>query len=179
MTTGKVKRQAQNQAGKMYGKANDNLILDTQEHKFPDRTVSGYTANTIANNMMAQCNTNINHRAIMDTIIDHRTNGMEVLHKDWCIKKGHNCHLKMTKGWLLCVQWKDRTTSWERLANMKESYPFEVAEYAKAYGIGRMPAFAWQVPHVLKKQGRIILAVNKRYIMRTHKFGIEIPKTVE
>jgi hypothetical protein len=29
----------------------------------------------------------------------------------------------MTKGWKLCVKWKDSTTSWEQLADLKESYP--------------------------------------------------------
>jgi hypothetical protein len=37
----------------------------------------------------------------------------------------------------------------------------------------------WWVPYVLKKRDRIISAVNKRYHSRTHKFGFEIPKTVE
>jgi hypothetical protein len=38
--------------------------------------------------------------------------------------------MKTTKGWHLCVEWKDGTTSWERLADLKESNPVEVAEYA-------------------------------------------------
>jgi hypothetical protein len=39
------------------------------------------------------------------------------------------------------------------------------------------PAFVWWAPRVLKKHTRIISAVNKRYHKRTHKFGIEIPKS--
>jgi hypothetical protein len=39
------------------------------------------------------------------------------------------------------------------------------------------PAFVWWVPHVLKKRSRIIAAVAKRYHRRTHKFGIEVPKS--
>ena len=35
------------------------------------------------------------------------------------------------------------------------------------------------VPYTLKKRDRIIAAVNKRYLKRTHKFGIEVPKTVQ
>ena len=41
------------------------------------------------------------------------------------------------------------------------------------------PAFAWWVPHTLKKRNRIIVKVKSTYWMRTHKFGIRIPKTVE
>ena len=41
------------------------------------------------------------------------------------------------------------------------------------------PAFAWWVPFTLKRRNRIIAATNKRYLKRTHRFGIEIPKTCD
>jgi Reverse transcriptase (RNA-dependent DNA polymerase) len=85
---------------------------------------------------------------------------------------------KTTIGWTICVQWKNGETSWERLADLKESNPLEVAEYAVSQGIDHEPAFSWWVPHVLKKREQIISAVNNRYHKRTHKFGIEIPKSV-
>jgi hypothetical protein len=77
----------------------------------------------------------------------------------------------------LCVEWKDGTTSWERLADLKESNPVEVAEYAATNKLHDEPAFAWWLPHVLKKRNRIIATVTKRYHKRTHKFGIKVPKT--
>ena len=64
------------------------------------------------------------------------------------------------------------------MADLKESYPVEVGEYAVAQNIDHEPAFAWWVPYVLKKRDRIIAAVNKRYHKRTHKFGFAVPKTV-
>jgi hypothetical protein len=83
---------------------------------------------------------------------------------------------KTTKGWHLCVEWKDGTTRWERLADIKESNPVEVAEYAAANSLFDAPAFVWWSPHVLKKRNIIIAAVTKRYQKRDHKFGIEAPK---
>jgi hypothetical protein len=77
----------------------------------------------------------------------------------------------------LCVEWKDGTTSWERLADLKENNPVEVAEYDATNNLHDDPAFAWWVPHVLKKRNRIIAAVTKRYHKHTHKFGIQVPKT--
>jgi hypothetical protein len=71
------------------------------------------------------------------------------------------------------------TTTWERLAELKESNPVEVAEYSVASGIDSMPAFKWWVPYTLKKRKRIITAVNKRVLKKTHKFGIRVPRTVE
>ena len=56
-----------------------------------------------------------------------------------------------TKGWMLCVQWKDKPTAWEKLSDMKESYPVEVVEYATALGIQDEPAFAWWMKDVLRK----------------------------
>jgi hypothetical protein len=84
---------------------------------------------------------------------------------------------KTTKGWHLCVEWKDGTTSWERMVDLKESNPFEVAEYAATKRLLNTPAFIWWAPHVLQKRTRIIAAVTKRYHKRTHKFGIEVPKS--
>ena len=65
--------------------------------------------------------------------------------------------------------------------DLKELHPVLVAEYAKTLGIDHEPAFNWWVPHVLRKRDRIISLVkrrNVRYLKRTHKFGIELPKTV-
>ena len=62
---------------------------------------------------------------------------------------------------------------------MKESYPVQTAEFAKASGIADEPAFAWWVNSVIKKRNRIVSKVKSKYWQRTHKFGIKIPKSVE
>jgi hypothetical protein len=89
---------------------------------------------------------------------------------------------RSTISWQVCCQWKYGYTSWENLADLKESHPLETAEYAVTQGIDHEPAFNWWVPHVLKKRNRIISLVRKqttRYLKRIHKFGIEVPKTVK
>jgi hypothetical protein len=89
---------------------------------------------------------------------------------------------RSTIGWQLCCQWKDGSTFWENLADLKESHPIDTAEYAKILGIDNEPAFNWWVPHVLRKRNHIISLVRKwnpRYLKRTHKFGIELTKTVK
>jgi hypothetical protein len=63
------------------------------------------------------------------------------------------------------------------LADLKESNTVEVAEYAVTKSLHDDPDFAWWVPHVLKKRNRIISVATKRYHKRTHKFGIQVPKT--
>ena len=60
------------------------------------------------------------------------------------------------KGWVLCCLWKDNSSSWIPLTDLKESNPVETAEYAVSCNIAMEPAFKWWVPYVLKKRARII-----------------------
>ena len=112
--------------------------------------------------------------------MDHKQDA-SALSKDeeFVVVKGKRVRWMTTKGWKLCIQWKDGSTSWEHLKDLKESNPIEVAEYAVAQKIDSEPAFAWWVPFTLKKRSRIVAAVSNRYLLKTHKFGIELPKTVE
>ena len=59
-----------------------------------------------------------------------------------------------------------------------ESYSVQTAEYAVAAKTAMEPAFARWVPYTLKKGNRIISKVKSQYWLRTHKFGIRIPKSV-
>jgi hypothetical protein len=94
-------------------------------------------------------------------------------------KDGSNRNFRRTtKGWKLLIQWKDRTSTWERLANLKESNPVQVAEYAVASKLAKGPAFIWWIKDVLRRRDRIISKVKARYWKRTHKFGIRVPKSV-
>jgi hypothetical protein len=48
----------------------------------------------------------------MEGIVDHKTDGHAVEPDDIYIKHGSNNKMrKTTKGWNLCVEWKDVTTS--------------------------------------------------------------------
>ena len=148
------------------------------EVEFPDGQIAEYSANVIAQNMYAMCDTEGNQYLLLPGIVDHRKEETTLNHEDMYIKHGSNKQLRRTtKGWKLCVEWKDGSTSWERLADLKESNPVELAECAVVHGIDTEPAFAWWVPYTLKRRNCIIAAVNSRYHKRTHKFGIEVPKT--
>jgi hypothetical protein len=92
---------------------------------------------------------------------------------------GRRIQWMTTAGWKMCVQWKDCSTSWEHLKDLKESNPFQVAEYAVANGIDAKPAFAWWVPFTIKKKISIIAKVKTQYLLQSHKFGIELPKSVK
>ncbi len=134
--------------------------------------------------MYAQCNPDGNQYVLLDSIIDHRRLDTVLRPPDQKnVRPDRRTYIKRsTIGWQVCCQWKDGSTSWENLADLKESHPFETAEYAVTQGIDNKPAFNWWVPHVLKKHDQIISLVCKwttRYLKRTHKFGIDVPKTVK
>ena len=99
---------------------------------------------------------------------------------DECVVvNGKRHRKKTTEGWSFNIQWKDGTTTWEPLKLLKETNPVDVADYVVANKIASKPAFRWWVPLTLKTRSRIIALVNKRYMLRTHKFGIRVPKTVD
>jgi len=117
----------------------------------------------------------------MDGIIGHKKNDHALEGDDAFVvtRRGQRKLRQTTRGWDFQVQWRDGTTQWIPLKDLKESNPVDVAEYAVARGIADEPAFRWWVPYTLKKRDRIIAAVNSRVKVRTHKYGIEVPTSVE
>jgi hypothetical protein len=68
----------------------------------------------------------------------------------------------------------------ERLVDLKNSNPVEVAEYAVTQKIEHDLTFEWWVPYTLKMRDRVIAAVSsKRVPKRNQKFGIRVPMPVD
>jgi len=181
---GQVIARKRDANGQAKGKPHINPILDSRvyEVQFPDGHTEEYAANVIAEAIFSQVDEEGNEHLILDEIIDHRKDlAIAVSDEDrWILSaNGNRHHKKTTKGWDLCILWKDKSTSWVPLKHLKEGHPVQVAEYAMANGIANEPAFAWWIKHAIKTRDRIICAVKSRYLKRTHKFGIELPKTVK
>jgi hypothetical protein len=82
---------------------------------------------------------------MMEAIIDHQATDLAVKEADaYVVVNNRKQRIKTTKGWEICIQWKDATTTWQQLADMKEFNPVEAA------GIDHEPAFAWWVDWTLK-----------------------------
>ena len=179
----RVTKRLRDANGIPIGTANDNPLLDTRiyEVEYLDGHKAALAANTIAENLFAQIDAEGNRFLHLDAIADHRVNGEEVKMPDAFITShnGGKRRRETTKGWEILLQWKDGSTSWETLKDIKNTYPVQLAEYAIQKGISNEPAFAWWVPHVMKKKECIIAKVKSKYWSRTHKFGIRIPKDVE
>jgi hypothetical protein len=59
------------------------------------------------------------------------------------------------------------------------SYLVKLAKYATQRHIRGKPAFAWWIQDVLKKCIGIIGKLKAKYWVRTHKFGVKIPKSAD
>lgn len=170
--------------GKTHGKYDENPYLNSimYDVEMPDGQVKEYCANVIAQNMLAQVDPDGYSMALMEGIVDHRrdhTKAVSLEDAYVTTKSGRKRLRKTTTGWDLLVRWKDQSESWIRLADMKEAHPVETAEYAKSRGIEREVAFAWWVPYTLRKRDVILASIKRRIRKTTHKYGIEIPSSVE
>ena len=91
---------------------------------------------------------------------------------------GTQFRVTATKGWEVNLKWKDGNTTWNKLKDVKYSYPVQLVEYPVENRISEETAFAWWVKFVLQKRDFIILKT-QRYWHKTHKYGIRVPNTVE
>ena len=95
-------------------------------------------ANTTAENLFAQVDEEGYCFVFVDPIVDHQVD-VHQLGQDKAFtrshKRGHkHCWETTTKGWEIHVQWKDGSTSWKDLKDIRESYPVQMAEYAVQLG---------------------------------------------
>ncbi|GAX25842.1 hypothetical protein FisN_6Hu120 [Fistulifera solaris] len=180
---GTVKKRKRDSDGKPVGKRHLNPMMDTRlyEVELADGTVRELHANNIAECMFSQVDSEGRSYRLLKEITNHRKNASAVSKEDGVVlmPNGNKAKKLTTRGWELHVDWQEGTSDWVPLKELKEAYPVQVAEYARANKIDDEPAFAWWVGHVLRKRNRILAKVKSRYWKTTHKFGIRIPKTVK
>jgi hypothetical protein len=180
---GTVIKRAKGEDGNPIGVRNNNPVLDTRRYtvRLMDGSEQEFAANQIAENLYSQVNEYGQHELLFREIVNHRNvpdfkDGTETMPT----KHGQNWKLpKTTKGVEIQVRFRDETLTWIPMNEVWQSNPIELAEYAVQRGITNDPAFAWWVPHTLRCRRRMIAKVKSKYWMATHKFGIELPKSVE
>ena len=131
---GRVTKRLRDANGLPIGIANDNPIMDTRlyEVEFLDGYKASLAANTIAENLFSQVDEDGNRYTLFDVIEVHRTTGEELHQKDAFIISANRGKRRKetTKGWEILLRWKDSSSSWETLKDVKQCYPLQVAEYA-------------------------------------------------
>ena len=179
----RVTKRLKDANGIPIGTADDNPLLDTRmyEVEYLDGERASLSANHIAEILFVQVDNEGNRQVLMKEIINYHTNGQEVKHQDAFIttKTSTKRSRETTKGWEILFEWKDGSANCVALKDVKESYPVQLAEFAISKRIAEEPAFAWWAPFMMKKRNRILAKVKSKYWLRSHKFGIRIPKSVE
>ena len=183
LQSAKVKRRSKDNDGTTIGTYDPNPILNSiiYDVEFPDGVVKQYAANTIAENMYSQVDHEGHSQSLLKSIIDYKKDGHAVAKSDMYIytKSGQRRLRQTTIGWKLLVLFRDGSEQWIPLKILKETNPVDVAEFAIAREIDDQPAFNWWVPYTLRKRDRIIAAINSRVRRTTHKYGVEVPLTIE
>ncbi|KAL7480720.1 hypothetical protein ACHAW6_006385 [Cyclotella cf. meneghiniana] len=155
------------------GTAHKQPAMDTRVYEvyFLDGCTKELTANTITEALYAQCDPDVNQYVTLDVIVGYRKNPNVAISWNNQVKiiNGKKVVSRPTHGWEQCCEWKDGILLGRSCQTSRSCTLF--AELALAMGIANEPAFNWWVTWVLKKRDRIISL--------THKFGIELPKTVE
>ena len=179
MVKATVLKRKRGDDGVPVGIRNTNPMLDSRvyEVEFSDGAVAEYAANVIAENMFSQVDSEGRQFLLLDEITDHKSDhsALKIENGFHISANGNKTPKKTTRGWKLQVQWKDGTTDWIPLCDLKDSNPIEVAEYAVANGLANEPAFHWWVRSTLRRKDRIVAKVKSRYWKTTHKFGFELP----
>jgi hypothetical protein len=174
-----VKEQARDFEGNFVGRNHKNPLLDTSKYiiEYDDGTSDRMFANSIAENIYSQVDDEGRHFVLLKDIVDHRAlaDAITIQEGFMTMPNGQKVPKQTTKGWELLVEWKDGSTSWIPLKDIKDTNPVEVAEYAIANKIDQEPAFAWWVKFVMRKRERIISKLQKKYWRTEYKFGVEQP----
>ena len=87
-------------------------------------------ANLIAENLFAQVDEEGKPSVLFDDIVDVRTDGTQVLQQDAFVttSSGTQRRVIKTKVWEVNIKWKDGSTTWNKLKDIKDSYPVQLVE---------------------------------------------------
>ena len=122
---GEVKCRKRDSNKKPIGSSNPNPILDSREYLvcYEDGAEDMYTANLIAECIYSWIENKGRQLLLMQEIINHnKTSGALPEDDAYHSTKSGPKPKRTTRGWRLLVEWKDGTSSWVSLANIKDSY---------------------------------------------------------
>ena len=98
----------------------------------------------ITGNLFPKADQEGNRFVLIKSIIDTRTDVTQTLQQDSFLitKSGTKRRKNTTKRWEVFIQWKDGSTTRNRLKDINDSYPVQMSEYAVENIISEEPAFA-------------------------------------
>ena len=179
---GRVIDRKRNADGLYIGRKHKMPALDSRVYvvEFQDGEQVDISYNTIAEHLYSQVDADGNQYQIFKEIIGHRKGKNAVDKADqYTYHNGKKSKKKTTTGWDLEIEWKDGSSSWISLKEMKNSNPVEVEQYAIDNRIDHEPAFDWWAQDIIKKKKRLIKMSQSHRLRTGYKFGLRVPNSVE
>ena len=159
--------------GNPIGQFHPNPMLNSRIYlaEFPDGCIQELSANAIVEAVYNQNDGDGYDENLFQDIIDHRFDSTALMKEELqqlrCVRSENQGKRFWTlKGWEICLSWKDGTTSWHPLSEVKNSFPLLLAKYAVTNELNDQRAFAWWVPHTIKKEKRLVKAIKSCYSQR-------------
>ena len=125
-------KQLKDKDRRTIGTESKNPILDSQmyEVEYEDGHKVAMAANVIVSNLFAQFDQDRQRFVLFEEIIDWRTDGSQIKPEDAFIhiSNGIKRRRETTKGWEVCIQWKDGSSTWNQVKDVKEAYPVHLTE---------------------------------------------------
>ena len=164
----RVSKRIKNFDGNLVGMANTNPILDTRQYlvEFLDEHEEAIHTNLTADHMYAQVDEESRQNFLLDETVDHRCDpNLAVSESDSYLSSntGQKSRIRTIEGWDVLLSWKDGSTDWIPLKELKESYPVEISEYSLQKNISHHPAFVWRVNHVVQIKKIMISKIKSLY----------------
>ena len=144
MARGHVVVQSLDAIKNIKGRAHTNSVLDTRIYQveFTGGKVTELITIVIVKSMYTKCNVDGNECLFLHVLVDYGNDNKAISFTDKQTSSwGRPVTHKTNAGGQVCNQWKDGSTSWEKLFQLNESHPVQTAEFAVAQGIDHKPAF--------------------------------------
>ena len=151
-----VAKRVYNNQGIPIGITTQNPYLDniTYEVGYTDGRKGSLFANTIVECMHTQINDEDNYHVLFEHIIDHCNDGQDIKADDVYIYSSNDskCYIQTAQGIERLFGWKDKSTTWEGMKDVKQRYTVQLTTYAVEHKINIDSTFKWWVPYILRKQ---------------------------
>jgi hypothetical protein len=169
LTPARVIGRKRDNDGNPMGTYNHYPLLNTRVYlvEFEDGHVAEYGANVIAEAIYNQVDDDGFQESLFTDIIGHRKSVIEAMTEEKFkeLEESNNpSHARATKGWDICIQWQDGSSSWHPLSEIKNSFPIHLAEYAIQHDLQDEPVFRWWVRQALRRKKYMIKAMIKKLI---------------
>mmetsp|Transcript_25131 Transcript_25131/g.35990 ORF Transcript_25131/g.35990 Transcript_25131/m.35990 type:complete len:379 (-) Transcript_25131:1183-2319(-) len=126
---------------------------------------------TLVEHLYSQVDSEGNQYHIFNEIVGHRRNKNAVDKADqFTVVSGKRCKKKTLTGWDLEVEWKDGSTSWLTLKDIKNSNAVDVANLCRS---------EQETKDVLRHKERLIKMAQSYRLRTGYKFGLCVPSSVK